>query len=279
LDVKSAIKFMLISTLCFACMNSGVKYLVHFDTYQIVFFRSAGSLIFTLAYLYRKKMSVLGNNNKMLFFRSVVGITSMTLFFMSTKYIPIGIAVSLRYLAPIFAAIFSVVFLKEKIKYWQWIFFFIAFVGVLVLKGFDTHMDSYGLFLAVTSAVFSGLVFILISKMGKSEHPVVVVNYFMFIATVVGGILSINNWKNPHGIEWLVIFGLGFFGYFAQLYLTKAFQVASTNQVAPLNYLEVIFTVIAGALLFNEIYTLWSILGILMIIIGLVLNFRYKANT
>lgn len=260
-------------------MNSGVKYLAHFSTYQIVFFRSAGSLFFTLAYLYKNKMSVYGNNNKMLFLRSVVGITSMTLFFMSTKYIPIGIAVSLRYLAPIFAAIFSVVLLKEKIKYWQWVFFFMAFAGVVVLKGLDTHINNYGLMLAVISAVFSGLVFILISKMGKSEHPVVVVNYFMFIATVVGGVLSIGNWQNPHGVEWLVVFSLGFFGYFAQLYLTKAFQVASTNQVAPLNYLEVIFTVIAGAFLFNEIYTLWSIIGILMIIIGLVLNFRYKANT
>jgi drug/metabolite transporter (DMT)-like permease len=58
--------------------------------------------------------------------------------------------------------------------------------------------------------------------------------------------------------------------------MTKAFQSASTNQVAPLKYTEVIFTVTMGLLWFNEIYTLWSLLGIFMIIVGLVLNALYK---
>ncbi len=279
MDVKAAIKFMLISTISFACMNSVVRYLVDINAYQIVFFRSISSLFLTIGFLYKNKIPMLGNNKKILILRSFVGVISMTLFFMSTKYIPIGTAVSIRYLAPIFAAVFSIFVLKEKIKFWQWIFFLLAFSGVLVLKGLDRELDNYGLLLAVISAVFSGLVYIVISKIGKSEHPVVVVNYFMFIATLVGGILSINNWVNPEGwLEWLLVCSLGVFGYFGQVYMTKAFQVASTNQVAPLKYLEVIFTVLVGLFLFGEIYTLWSILGIFMIILGLILNVWYKAN-
>ena len=60
--------------------------------------------------------------------------------------------------------------------------------------------------------------------------------------------------------------------------MTKAFQVASTNQVAPLKYLEVIFTVLFGVFIFGEIYTLWSLLGIAMIIFALVLNALYKGK-
>src|SRR5690606_3932540 len=259
--------------------NSAVKYLVDMSAFEIVFFRSIGTLILTSGYLYRKKIPALGNNKKSLTLRSLVGVISMILFFMSTKYIPIGTAVSLRYLAPIFAAIFSIFLLKETIKHWQWLFFFIAFLGVLVLKGLDTQIDNYGLLLAVASAVFSGLVFITIGKIGKSEHPVVIVHYFMFISAIVGGVLSINNWTTPEGWEeWFLVCSLGFFGYFGQVFLTKAFQVASTNSVSPLNYSAVIFTVFAGMLLFDEIYSLWSIVGILLIILGLVLNFWYKAN-
>ncbi|WP_111307327.1 DMT family transporter [Confluentibacter sediminis] len=270
---------MLISTLSFACMNSVVRYLVNISAYQIVFFRSISSLFLTVGFLYKNKIPMLGNNKKILILRGFVGVISMTLFFMATKYIPIGTAVSLRYLAPIFAAVFSIFLLKEKIKFWQWIFFLLAFSGVLVLKGLDRELNSYGLLLAVISAVFSGLVYIIISKIGKREHPVVVVNYFMCIATLVGGILSINNWVNPEGwLEWLLICSLGVFGYFGQVYMTKAFQVASTNQVAPLKYLEVIFTVLVGLFLFGEIYTLWSILGMFMIILGLILNVWYKSN-
>jgi drug/metabolite transporter (DMT)-like permease len=91
--------------------------------------------------------------------------------------------------------------------------------------------------------------------------------------------LSIRNWVNPVGIDWLLLLSLGVVGYFGQLYMTKAFQVASTNQVAPLKYIEVIFSVMFGLIWFDEIYTLWSLLGILMIIIGLIFNVRYKTKS
>jgi drug/metabolite transporter (DMT)-like permease len=269
---------MLISTLAFACMNASVKYLTNINAFQIVFFRSLSSLFFTFGFLFKNNIFIFGNNKKLLILRGLVGVTSMTLFFMSTKYLPIGTAVSLRYLAPIFAAIFAVYFLKDKIKHLQWLFFIIAFLGVLVLKGVGTQLNTFGLLLIFISAIFSGLVYVVISKIGKSEHPVVIVNYFMVIATIVGGVLSINNWKNPIGVEWLFLFGLGVFGYFGQVYMTKAFQTARTSQVAPLKYVEVIFTVLFGLFIFGEIYTLWSLLGIAMIIFGLVLNALYKGR-
>ena len=269
---------MLISTLAFACMNAIVKHLTDVSAFQIVFFRSVSSLFFTFGFLLKNKIPILGNNKKLLILRGLVGVTSMALFFMSTKYLPIGTAVSLRYMAPIFAAVFAIYFLKERIKPMQWLFFAMAFAGVLVLKGFDTELDGYGLILIFISAIFSGLVYIVISKIGKGDHPVVVVNYFMVISTIVGGLLSINSWVNPIGIQWLMLIGLGLFGYFGQVYMTKAFQIAATNQVAPLKYLEVIFTLLLGVLLFSEIYTIYSLLGIALIIFGLVLNAFYKGK-
>ena len=278
MDVKQAIKFMIISTLAFACMNAIVKHLTDIGAFQIVFFRSVSSLFFTFGFLIKNKIPILGNNRKLLVLRGIVGVISMSLFFMSTKYLPIGTAVSLRYMAPIFAAVFAIYFLKERIKPMQWVFFFMAFAGVLILKGFDTELDSYGLLLIIVSAIFSGLVYIVISKIGKGDHPVVVVNYFMVISTIVGLAFSINNWVNPVGIEWLMLIGLGLFGYFGQVYMTKAFQIAATNQVAPLKYLEVIFTLLLGVMLFSEVYTLYSLLAIALIISGLVLNAVYKGK-
>ncbi len=259
-------------------MNALVKHLTDISAFQIVFFRSVSSLFFTFGFLLKNKISILGNNRKLLVLRGLVGVTSMSLFFMATKYLPIGAAVSLRYMAPIFAAVFAVFFLKEKIKWFQWLFFAMAFAGVVILKGFDSDLDAYGLVLIFISALFSGLVYIVISKIGKGDHPVVVVNYFMVISTVVGGVLSIGNWVNPLGIQWPMLLSLGLFGYFGQIYMTKAFQIAATNQVAPLKYVEVIFTLLLGVLLFSETYTLYSLLGIAMIISGLVLNALYKGK-
>ena len=267
---------MVISTFSFACMNMVVKYLVDINPHQIVFFRSAGSLFFTFGFLLKNKIPILGNRRKLLVMRGIVGVTSMTLFFMSIKYLPVGTAVSLRYLAPIFAAIFAIVFLRQKVAAVRWLFFLMAFSGVLILKGFDTQMNSYGLLLVLIASVFSGLVYVIIGKIGRDDHPVVVVNYFMVIATLTGGLLSIGNWINPVGVEWLLLLSLGVFGYFGQIFMTRAFQMASTSHVAPLKYIEVVFTVFFGFVLFGEVYTFWSLLGITLIIVGLILNVTYK---
>jgi drug/metabolite transporter (DMT)-like permease len=202
----------------------------------------------------------------------------MTLFFLSLKYIAMGTAVSIRYIAPIFAAFFALIILKEKIKPIQWLFFAIAFSGVLILKGFNTDIQIEGIIFALVSSLFAGLVYITIRKIGSGDHPVVVVNYFMVISAIVGGLLSLNGWINPIGQEWLIFLSLGVFGYFAQLYMTKAMQVGETNQVAPLKYLEVIFTIIIGLIWFKEVYTLWSLVGILLIVFGLTLNVFTKRN-
>jgi drug/metabolite transporter (DMT)-like permease len=276
MGAKKSIQYMLISTFAFACMNATVKYLQNVSAYQIVFFRSASSLIFTFTFLLKNNIPILGNNKNLLILRGVVGVTSMTLFFMSIKYLSVGTAVSLRYLAPIFAGIFAVFFLKEKIWPLQWLFFLMAFLGVIVLKGLDSQINSTGLILVIFAAITSGLVYNIISKIGKSEHPVVVVNYFMVIATITGLFLSLNNWVNPKGIEWALLFSLGVFGYYGQVFMTKAFQNGKTDQIAPIKYVEVLFTVTFGLLFFDEIYSVWSLLGISLIIGSLIMNVIYK---
>jgi drug/metabolite transporter (DMT)-like permease len=187
-----------------------------------------------------------------------------------------GTAVSIRYIAPIFATCFAFLILKERVKPIQWLFFAIAFSGVIVLKGMNTALQVEGVVFALVSALFAGLVYITIRKIGNEDHPVVVVNYFMVVSVIIGGLLSINGWVNPEGKQWLIFSSLGVFGYFAQLYMTKAMQVGETNQVAPLKYLEVIFTIIIGLIWFDEIYTLVSLIGILLIVFGLTLNMATK---
>lgn len=276
--LKKVIQFMIISALAFAILNAFVKQLSHFSAYQIVFFRSIGTLFITIPFLVKKKISIKGNKRGLLILRGVFGVTSMILFFMSLKSLTIGSAVSIRYISPIFAAVFAFFILKENIKILQWLCFFTAFIGVVLLKGFDSSVSNIGLFYVILSAVFSGLVFITIRKINTNDHPLVVVNYFMIIATVVGGVLSINNWITPKGVEWLLLSSLGLFGYFGQLFMTKALQTSETNIAAPFKYIEVVFTMLIGVIWFNESYTLLSILGIGLIIIGLVFNIVFKQS-
>lgn len=276
MDLKKAIYFMFLSTLAFTLMNGLLKFLTSYSAYQMVFFRSLGSLFFTFGFLLNKKIPVLGTHRKLLILRGLVGSTSMVLFFMALHYMPLGSAVGLRYIAPIFAAIFAILLLRENVKPIQWLFFMISFLGVLVLKGLDGNIPLVGLTLVLIASVFSGLVYIIIRKIGSREHPVVIVNYFMCIATIIGGVGAIFNWKTPVGIDWFLLSSLGVFGYFGQLFMTKAFQMGETNAIAPLKYLEVFFAVIVGVLFLGEEYIVWSFVGMAMIIGGLLLNIWFK---
>ncbi len=267
---------MVLSTIAFTGMNGLLKYLTVYSGPQLVFFRSAGSLVFTFGFLLYKGIPVLGTHRKLLVIRGLLGASSMLLFFIAVHFIPIGSAVALRYVAPIFAAIFAIFLLKEKIRPIQWLFFMLSFMGVFVLKGFDGNIRPIGLILVLLAAVFSGLVFVVIRKIGEREHPVVIVNYFMCIATVIGGVLSIFSWKTPNLMDLLLLLGLGVFGFFGQLFMTKAFQMGETNIIAPIKYIEVLFSILVGIGFLGESYSIFSVLGMLMIIGGLLLNLWYK---
>lgn len=278
MHLKRAILFMVLSTIAFTGMNGLLKYLTQYSGYQLVFFRSLGSLFFTFGFLISKGIPILGTNRKLLLLRGVLGSTSMLLFFIAVHYMPIGSAVALRYIAPIFAAVFAILFLREKVRPIQWIFFVVAFVGVLVLKGFDDAISPIGLILVLSASVLSGLVYIVIRKIGLSEHPVVIVNYFMCIATIAGGIGAIFTWVTPKATDFVLLFSLGIFGYYGQIFMTKAFQMGETNVIAPIKYVEVVFAIIVGVGFLGETYSVWSFVGIALIISGLLLNLWYKGK-
>ena len=270
---------MLLSTLSFALMNALIKELNYYSPFQLVFFRSIGSLVFTTLFLKLNKISFRGKKMSLLLFRGIAGVISMVLFFSSVQYISVGSAVTLRYVAPLFAAILAVIFLKEKILPLQWFFFLIAFIGVVLIKDFDSSGSTVGVAMSIGAAFFSSIVYILISKIGHQDHPVIVVHYFMAISTLVGGIGTLFYWTAPLSLtHWLLLFLLGIFGYYGQLFMTKAFQFGQAYMVAPFKYIEVIFTLSLGVFYFEEVYTFWSLLGTALVIVSLTLNVVYKSR-
>ena len=277
--IPLSIRYMLLSTFAFAFMNALIKHLIHFPTFELVFFRSLGTLVLTFFLLRSRKISLVPNQSKLLILRGVVGVTSMSLFFLGIHFIPIGSAVTIRYIAPLFGAVLAVYFLKERIFPLQWFFYVVAFFGVVLIKGFDTTISLFGVAVVLGAAFFSAIVYIIISKIGKQDHPLLVVLFFMVIATLTGLIGSINHFILPNGYECLLLLLLGFFGFFGQYYMTKAFQNGEANKVAPIKYSEVVFTLSFGVYWFGEVYTLTSLIGIALVIISLTLSVLYKAKS
>lgn len=275
---KEIVLNMVISAMSLAIMNVFLKHLHHIPALELVFFRSIGSLLICLTYLKLLGISILGINRRAMLMRGFLGAVSMACFFVSIKSMPLGTAVSIRYLSPIFAAGIAIFFLGEKVRILQWLFYFVAFSGVMILKQFDTQVDLVGLTFALMSALFSGMVYVSVRRIGQGDHPIVVVNYFMFCATILGGTLAIPNWVIPLPYDWIFIVLIGVFGFFGQLFMTKALQKAETSRISPLKYLEAIFVILIGYLWLGESYPLISIVGILLIIVGMTANILIRSK-
>jgi len=279
-DFYRAVRYMLLSTALFGMMNTLIKNLIDYPTFELIFFRSVTSLIIAYGYLKRFNIPIWGDQKTLLISRGLVGSTSMVLFFLSVNYISLGSAVTLRYVSPLFAAFLAIFLLNEKIRPIQWLFFTITFAGVALIKGFDSTVSVLGFSIAILSAFFSAGVYIILNKIGHGDHSVVVVFYFMLIATVVGAVgIGFTGWISPVLADYPSLFMLGVFGFFGQLYMTKAFRSYEANMIAPFKYVEVFFTLSIGVLVFEETYTFFSLLGIFLIISGLVCNILYKSRS
>jgi len=272
---SKGILFILLATFSFALMNVLAKYLSGFHPMQVVFFRALGTFVFIFPFMIYKKIPILGQYRKLLLFRSVAGLISLATFFMAIQRIPLGSAISIRYLGPIFGAFLAYLFLKEKVNIWQWLSFLFSFTGVLVLKGFDVRIDYYSLFLCMNSALFVGMVFVLIRYLVSREHYLTIINHFMVVC-IAGSLLFINYWRWPLGQELMAVLSIGVLGMIGQIFMTRAFELEETSVLAPFKYMELVYALILGLILFDESYTFIAFIGILMIILGMIANVYFK---
>ncbi len=272
-----AVIYMLVSSLAFAAMSLQARELsdLGYDGFQLTAFRGVGTYLIAAGYLRYRGIPPLGNRPRWLLARGLTGAASLALFFLCLPLLPIGAAVALRYLSPLVAILIALVFLRERVWAVRWLYFAMAFGGVVLVNGVDARITPLGLGLVLGSAVFGGITFAIIRKLGTSEHPLVIVAYFTGLGTLlgVGGMLSpFGNYVAPPPGQLLRLISLGVYGFVGQIFMTVAMQANEASRVMPLKYIEVGFVLVLSYFFFDERYGPWALLGLALIILGNVLN-------
>lgn len=266
---------MVIAAFAFAWMNLVARYLENFHPLQVVFFRAFGTFAFIFPYMLIKKVPIIGKNVFWLSFRGVLSFSSVALFFIVIQRIPLGSAVALRYTAPIFSVVLALFFLKEKILRWQWVALTISLAGAFIIKGVDIRIDLLSFVLILVSSVLVGGVFTIVRYLGSREHFLTIINYFMMFA-IIGSLFFVQYWRIPVGQEWIWVCSIGILGLIGQIFLTRSFQLAETNLVAPIKYMELVYALFFGYILLDEKYSLYAIIGMGLVVFGLLLNVWVK---
>ena len=276
MGISVGVRWMLISIVSFSLMHLCVKAIPGIPVHQIITFRSIFSILICIYTLKKNNIPFWGNNKPLLILRGLVGALSLFCFFYSIQHLPLASAVTISNLIPLFALGLSALFLKEKIKLFQWLFFLVSFVGVLFIKGFDSRIETIDLMIALCAAFFTACAHFSVRKLRDYDHPSVIIFYFPLVTIPITAPYTFTHWVQPDAFGWLMLLLIGLFTHIGQVFLTHAYAKEEVSGVTNIYYVGILLSLFYGWLFFKEDYPIMSYLGMLLIIGGIFLNLYYK---
>ncbi len=277
------ILYMLFASFCFALMGAFAKELSSYMTsLEVVFFRNVFGVVLISATLFKIPLKQKGGKGLLLFFRGFVGFMALLAFFYNIAHISLADAMTFSKTSPIFTAIFAFIFLKERISPRGWIAIFIGFIGIIfIMKPSGIGLkksDILGLF----SGMAAALAYTSVRELRNYYDTRAIVLSFMGIGTIAPLFLMVispyinfgkldfmlGRFVMPQGILWVYILGMGIFATLAQTYMTKAYALTKAGIVGAVSYSNIIFSIFVGLALGDAFPDIWTILGIVLIILG-----------
>jgi drug/metabolite transporter (DMT)-like permease len=268
------IALKLVSVVLFAGMTLCVKLLGSaVPVGQTIFVRGVVSIaLLAVLCWYTNQLYLLKTSNlKSHALRSLSGTVSMFCLFTAVTMIPLADVTAISFTSPMFITLLAMVFLGEKIHRFRWTALAIGFIGVLIMLGPHlTFADgaSAGVLVALGAAVFSAVAMIFLRMMSGGEHAITITFYFSLTFMVLTALTAFGGWVVPTAMQWLLILGAGLFGVTGQIVMTYSYRYAPASTIAPLDYTNMIMSVILGYLFFAEVPSASVWIGAPLVVAG-----------
>jgi len=275
--------YMLMASIFFAIMGAFAKLSSEsMSSLEVVFFRNVFGVLIVGYAVVKKPMVGEGGKPFLLFFRGFMGFVALLAFFYNIAHIPLGDAMTFSKTAPVFTAIFAWLFLKEQLSPYAWLAVFLGFVGIVFITQPTGLMFSKTDLLGIFSGIGAALAYTSVRELKKYYDTRAIVLSFMGIGTlgpVVLLLLSpyihmpeldfmLGTFTMPSGVVWFYVLSMGGFATLAQLYMTKAYGESQAGIVGAVSYSNIIFSIFIGLLLGDAFPNIWTLFGIIIIIIS-----------
>ncbi|WP_333821646.1 DMT family transporter [Pinisolibacter sp.] len=278
-----AIALMLLTYLGFSCVDAAGKSLVlaGIPAFQAAFFRYFGHSVIALALIARQGGSVarFGTTHKRLVLtRGFILMFSTVINFFALRYLPLTLTATILFSAPIIIAALSGPVLGERVGIWRWSAIVAGFVGIVVaLRPFDASFH-WAMLLSFTNAVIFAVYSLMTRKLAGSVSTDTMQLYAGLIGTVVLAPVAAWVWVTPGSlVEWVLLLGMGVFGWASHETLTRAYGYAEAGALTPYTYIYLLYMGFWGWFLFDTVPDRWTMAGAAIIIAsGLVIWMRER---
>ena len=276
----SAFLFKSLSVLFFVLMGTCIKLLAdRIPLFEVVFFRNFFALfpVLFMLWKYNLKLSEI-NQYHLHLMRAAFGICAMTLFFLSLRHVHLVEMQTLSFSSVFFISILSVFFLHEVIGKKRIIAIMFGFIGVVIILNPSTSIFSNYSLLPLIASLFLSFAVICLKKILITNNNFLSIFIFTLFCSIISLAFFNSSWVIPNTSDFILLALTGTFGFIAQVFLTKSYQLADASLLAPFEFSSLLWSYFIGYFLFNEVVSLRVYIGGLLVVLSVSYIF-YRERT
>ncbi len=251
-------------------MSSGVHELAgSIHSAQAVFIRGViGSLLILAFSLPRSDFSIRTKRLKLHIVRGVIGVVAINLGFYSLQILPLTTVTALFFTTPLFVTALSIPMLKEKVGVRRIMASIIGFLGAMLVIGYLPEPLSIKWFAPIFASVAFSLTLVTGKQLSSTENPGTIVLYFSMILAVGSLPPAIIVWQTPNWTEWGLLTMIAAMSALRNYMDVRGYALGDAQFVSPFLYTRIIFMVIVGYFVFDEIPQISALIGASIIIMS-----------
>jgi len=264
--------FMLLSSLCFAINDAVIKFAVKqmendFSMFNIIFVRGIfTSLLILISIFFFGKINLKKLlNNKRSYLRGLFEVLAALTFLTGLMLMPMADVYTLQNTAPLIITAAGAVFLKEKVGIRRWSAVTMGFIGVLIVINPGNLKFGYIFILPIMSAIFLTFRDVLTKGFKDSSSSLEIIFITSILVTIVFGALSIFYpiYVTYENISLIIISSI--FLTIAYLFSVLTVLYAPLSLTSSTRYSVIVFGIILGYMIFNEVPSINMIIGAIII--------------
>ena len=268
--------YMFLSVCAFSVMDLIVKWSDSYPLGQVIFFRGFFGIVLYYFVIPKERLKDFYYTKRPIlhFSRCFFGLIALLSIFIALRNLPLATVVSITFAVPIFTTIFSILFLSEKVGFFRWLAVIVGFIGIVVIS--EPGLSALNIYYIFPFIFVLGLSYVAISiRQLSSTEPVWLISLYFSVAITLAGLFTIPyGWLMPNLKDLILLSFIGIFGGVANLWLSQSYKFSEVSLVTPLKYLALVFAIIFGYLIWDEIPTIKTLIGATLVIVSSVIIFR-----
>ncbi len=193
--------------------------------------------------------------------RTVATVATGVCAFFAFSTLPLAQVYAILFAMPLLITVLSIPVLGERVGPRRGVAVLVGLVGVLVVLRPGATELQVGHLAALAAAVCGAAASVIVRKIGHAERSVVLLLYPMLLNFALTGMLMPWVYEPMPGAHLLGLALLAVLAFAASALVIFAYRAGEAVVVAPMQYSQMLWAALYGAVFFDEFPDVWTVLG------------------